>query len=62
MSATRACESNESLSPAAGGPGGVNLVLADGSVHFILNTIDPATWRALSTRGEAVVGDYCGCR
>jgi prepilin-type processing-associated H-X9-DG protein len=45
----------------SGHPGGVNLVLADGSVHFIKNDIDPSVWRALSSRGEAVVGDYCGC-
>jgi prepilin-type N-terminal cleavage/methylation domain-containing protein/prepilin-type processing-associated H-X9-DG protein len=37
-------------------PGGVNLALADGSVHFIADTILPATWKALGTRsgGEAV--------
>jgi plastocyanin/type II secretory pathway pseudopilin PulG len=42
-------------------PGGVNVILGDGSVHFVKNDIDPATWRALSTRGEEVVGEYCGC-
>jgi prepilin-type N-terminal cleavage/methylation domain-containing protein/prepilin-type processing-associated H-X9-DG protein len=31
-------------------PGGVNCLFADGSVHFIENTIDLQTWRALSTR------------
>jgi plastocyanin/type II secretory pathway pseudopilin PulG len=45
----------------SGHPGGVNMILGDGSVHFVRNDIDPATWRALSTRGEDVVGDYCGC-
>jgi prepilin-type N-terminal cleavage/methylation domain-containing protein/prepilin-type processing-associated H-X9-DG protein len=40
-------------------PGGVNLLLADGSVHFIQNGINPKTWTALSTRaGSEVVGDY----
>ena len=31
--------------------GGVNVAFADGSVHFISNNIDMATWRALGTRG-----------
>jgi prepilin-type N-terminal cleavage/methylation domain-containing protein/prepilin-type processing-associated H-X9-DG protein len=40
-------------------PGGVNVVLADGSTRFISNSISASTWRALATRnlGE-VVGDY----
>jgi len=43
-------------------PGGVNMVLGDGSVHFIKNHIDPATWRALSTRGVSeAIPSYCGC-
>lgn len=40
-------------------PGGVNTVFMDGSVHFISNTITPATWRALGSRaGGEVLGDY----
>jgi len=40
-------------------PGGVNLLMGDGSVHFITNSVDPATWQALSTRaGGEVLGDY----
>ena len=37
-------------------PGGVNLLLCDGSIQFINNSVDLATWQALSTRagGEAV--------
>ncbi|QEG41350.1 DUF1559 domain-containing protein [Roseimaritima ulvae] len=37
-------------------PGGVNVVLMDGSVQFKAETIDLVTWRALSTRagGEVV--------
>jgi prepilin-type N-terminal cleavage/methylation domain-containing protein/prepilin-type processing-associated H-X9-DG protein len=38
--------------------GGVNLLLADGSVRFVRNSVQPATWRALATRdGGEVVGD-----
>jgi hypothetical protein len=39
--------------------GGVNLGLGDGSVRFVRDTIDLATWRALSTRAKGEVGgDY----
>ncbi len=39
--------------------GGVNLLFADGSVHFIKDTINTATWRALGTcaGGEAIGAD-----
>jgi prepilin-type processing-associated H-X9-DG protein len=38
--------------------GGVNGLLMDGSVRFITNSIDQATWRALGTRngGEPIGG------
>jgi prepilin-type processing-associated H-X9-DG protein len=32
-------------------PGGVNMLFADGSVHFLKSSINPASWRALATRG-----------
>lgn len=37
-------------------PGGVNLVLADGSVRFVADSVDLGTWRILGSRddGEAV--------
>jgi prepilin-type N-terminal cleavage/methylation domain-containing protein/prepilin-type processing-associated H-X9-DG protein len=39
--------------------GGVNVLLGDGSVRFVTNGIDRATWRALGTRaGGEVLGDF----
>ena len=39
-------------------PGGVNVLSCDGSVRFITNTIDLATWRSFSTRsGGEVTGE-----
>ncbi len=49
------------LPPSSYHPGGVNLMLGDGSVRFIKETIALNVWRALSTRngGEVVSGsDY----
>ncbi len=40
-------------------PGGVQVVLCDGSAKFVANGINISTWRALSTTwGGEVVGDY----
>jgi prepilin-type N-terminal cleavage/methylation domain-containing protein/prepilin-type processing-associated H-X9-DG protein len=40
-------------------PGGVNILLADGSVRFIDENINLATWRALaSINGAEVIGDF----
>jgi prepilin-type N-terminal cleavage/methylation domain-containing protein/prepilin-type processing-associated H-X9-DG protein len=36
-------------------PGGVNVLLADGSVRFIKNSISQATWFALGTKGNSEV-------
>ena len=40
----------------SGHPHGVNTLFADGSVHFVKDTVDIGVWRALATRtgGEAV--------
>jgi prepilin-type N-terminal cleavage/methylation domain-containing protein/prepilin-type processing-associated H-X9-DG protein len=40
--------------------GGVNVLLGDGSVRFVRNTIDLATWRALGTMngGEVIPGNF----
>ncbi len=47
------------MPPSSRHPGGVNLLLGDGSVHFISDGIDLATWRALGSRdGGEVPGNY----
>jgi prepilin-type processing-associated H-X9-DG protein len=39
--------------------GGVNVLMCDGSVHFITNGIDLNTWRGLGTRnGEEVISNW----
>jgi prepilin-type N-terminal cleavage/methylation domain-containing protein len=39
--------------------GGVNLLLTDGSVRFVNNSINLATWRSLATRASGeVLGDF----
>jgi prepilin-type N-terminal cleavage/methylation domain-containing protein/prepilin-type processing-associated H-X9-DG protein len=47
------------MPPSSRHPGGVNLLLGDGSVRFVKQTIDLATWRALGTKnGREIVSDY----
>jgi prepilin-type processing-associated H-X9-DG protein len=40
-------------------PGGVNVLMGDGKVHFVSDSVDVLVWRAVSTRsgGEANAGD-----
>jgi prepilin-type N-terminal cleavage/methylation domain-containing protein/prepilin-type processing-associated H-X9-DG protein len=48
-----------SAPPGSSHPGGVNVAFADGSVHFIKNSVSPPTWWALGSRniGEVVSSD-----
>jgi prepilin-type N-terminal cleavage/methylation domain-containing protein/prepilin-type processing-associated H-X9-DG protein len=40
-------------------PGGVNLLMGDGSIRFVKSSVDAAIWRALATiRGGEVIGEY----
>jgi prepilin-type N-terminal cleavage/methylation domain-containing protein/prepilin-type processing-associated H-X9-DG protein len=36
--------------PSSNHPGGVNMLMGDGAVHFIKNGVDLTTWRAIGTR------------
>jgi prepilin-type N-terminal cleavage/methylation domain-containing protein/prepilin-type processing-associated H-X9-DG protein len=47
------------ITPRSNHPGGVNVVLADGSVRFIKDSINPQNWYALGTRagGEIISSD-----
>ena len=38
-----------SLTASSYHPGGVNALFADGSVHFVKNSVSPVTWRALGS-------------
>lgn len=40
--------------------GGVNILLADGSVRFVSQSVDPKVWRSLGTRNgrEPIAGNY----
>jgi prepilin-type processing-associated H-X9-DG protein len=47
------------MPPSSKHPGGVNLLLGDGSVKFMKDTVNLQTWRALGTRngGEVISSD-----
>jgi prepilin-type N-terminal cleavage/methylation domain-containing protein/prepilin-type processing-associated H-X9-DG protein len=48
-----------SMTPSSRHTGGVNMLLGDGSVRFVRNGIDLATWRALGSRnGGEVLADF----
>lgn len=52
-------QSNKITGPRSRHPGGVNAGLCDGSVRFISETVERATWYALWTRaGGEVIGQY----
>ncbi|HEY2785194.1 MAG TPA: DUF1559 domain-containing protein [Fimbriiglobus sp.] len=47
------------MPPSSRHTGGVNVQFGDGSVRFVRDSVDLATWRALGTRnGGEVLGDY----
>jgi prepilin-type processing-associated H-X9-DG protein len=48
-----------SLTASSYHPGGVNALFADGSVHFVKNSVSPVTWRALGSiaGGEVLSSD-----
>ena len=47
------------MTPSSRHSGGVNLLLGDGSVRFVRDSVTVATWRALGSRnGGEVLGDF----
>jgi prepilin-type N-terminal cleavage/methylation domain-containing protein/prepilin-type processing-associated H-X9-DG protein len=50
------CQADTLIGASSNHPGGVNVCFLDGSVRFVKNTINYATWRAVSThRGSEIV-------
>jgi prepilin-type N-terminal cleavage/methylation domain-containing protein/prepilin-type processing-associated H-X9-DG protein len=47
----------DAFPPASNHPGGINIVFADGSVHFVKNSVGLQTWWALGSRnGGEIIG------
>ena len=47
------------MPPSSQHPSGVQMLLCDGSVRFVVNSIDVATWRGIGSRaGQEVLGDF----
>jgi len=47
------------MPPSSHHPGGVNLLLCDGSTRFVAETVDLATWRGVGTRdGGETLGEF----
>jgi prepilin-type processing-associated H-X9-DG protein len=47
------------MPPSSFHPGGVNVLMGDGSVKFVKNTVNLQTWRAIGTRaGGEINGDF----
>jgi prepilin-type processing-associated H-X9-DG protein len=45
------------IGPSSMHPGGVNLLLMDGSVRFVKDGVSPAVWNALGSRaGGEIIG------
>ncbi len=45
----------DAITPTSNHPGGINIALCDGSVHFIKDSINVQTWWALGTRNMSEV-------
>ena len=50
-------ETARTSSPAATSPGGANFLFGDGSVHFLLENIELAIFKAIATKDSGEVAD-----
>jgi prepilin-type processing-associated H-X9-DG protein len=48
---------NNMITPGSRHPNGANVAMADGSVHFFSETIEPRVWWSLGSRNGGEVGD-----